>query len=347
VPRAQFLILLAILGCRSTHDPYGGDAAERLLDVEAKGEGLAPYGQGFAIHMADSWRTDRTIPEGIRKRLEAGNTWLLLEEPIVFAAAARWIARGATPFVPDEIVLKAAHDRLDDELGREPPLRPSLLILRGSVSLEAKPEEYRIERLDGLSIEKLGLGHGIKALESEADRVALGRGVETAMQLATGRIDDGVGQSSYDWITTFKEGAAVPDAEWIAALDKPVDERRPYHAIIRRYRPSVEPRESWFSVPLNVVMLCSQMNLKTGLSGRVDWEWEGFWLGRLGKPASTPPATKTPPVRVVYAEYKTRKGQRQGGAFLSSVFDPVTRTGQSALEELKKRGADAFVPRTD
>lgn len=346
MPRAPLLILLLLFGCRSPRDPYGGAEPERLLDVRAEGEGLSPYREGFAIRMADSWRTNRAIPDGIRRRLEAGNVWLLLEEPVVFAGAARWIARGGvTPFSPEEIELKAAHDRLDDDLGREPPLRPSLLVMRGTVSVEAKPERYLVERLEGLSIEKLGLGHGIKSVESETERVALGRGVETAMQLATGRI--GPGQSSYDWIATFKDGAVVPDAEWIAAIDKPVDDRRPYRAVIRRYRPSGEPRESWFSVPLNVVLLCSQMNLEMGQAGRAHWEWEGFWLGRLGKPESAPAEAKTPPVQVVYAEYKTKKGQRRGGEFLSSVFDPVTRTGQTALEELKKRGSDAFVPRTD
>jgi len=352
VPRLLPLLLLLLLllaACaKKSDDPYGGKALERLVDVETKGESLAYYEQGFAVRMSDDWKTNKTVPNGIRKRLEAGNLWIVLREPIVFAGAALWIVRGATPFTPDEISLKSAHDRRDDELGRDPPLRPALLVLRGHLSTETSAKQLFIERLEQkLKIADFGLSHGIKAVDSETDRVALGRGVETSMQIATGRVGGAIGQSSYDWVTTFRDGKPVSDAEWIAAIDKTAVERRPYHAIIRRYRPSVEPRETWFSVPLNVVLLCSQMKLEAPQSGRIQWEWEGFWLGRLGTVTSKPTEVGSPPVRVVYAEFKSDKRQRRGGDYLSSVFDPVTRTGKTALEELKKRGSSAFVPTTD
>jgi hypothetical protein len=346
VPR--ILLLLLVTACaKNSNDPYGGKAMVELVDTEAKGDSLAYYQSGFAVRMSDEWKTNKTIPDGIRRRLNDGNVWIVLKEPVVFAAASLWIVRGATPFLPDEISLKAAHDRRDDELGRNPPLRPALLVLRGHLPSETSAGQLYIDRLKDLDIEKLGLSHGIKAVESETDRVALGRGVETAMQIATGRVGDGVGQSSYDWVTTYKDGKPVADAEWIAAIDKSAEERRPYHAIIRRYRPSVEPRETWFSVPLNVVLLCSQMRLEKPQGGKIPWEWEGFWLGRLTKVASTPQEVGSPPVRVVYAEYKSDKKQRRGGDYLSSVFDPVTRTGKTALEELKRRGVDAFSPTAD
>ena len=341
-----FLLLLATCASRKD-DPYGGKAPKALVDIQLRGDGLAYYENGFAIHVSKGWQENKGIPGGIRKQLDAGNEWIVLREPVVFAGAARWIANGRTPFNPDEIELKAAHDRRDDELGRDPPLRPSLLVLRGKLPEQLTAKDLFIERLGKLDIEQFGLSHGIKAVESTVDRVALGRGVETAMQLATGRVDDAVGQSSYDWITSFKDGKPVADQEWIDAIDKTAEERRPYRAIIRRYRPSVEPRETWFSVPLNVVLLCSQMRLKRIDRSRILWEWEGFWLGRLGTTTSEPTVVPSPPVRIVYAEYKSKKNQRRGGSYLSSVFDPVTRTGKTALEELKRRGSDAFVPTAD
>jgi len=347
VTRPLLLLLPVLLACGApADDPYGGDPAERLLDVNADGEGLVPHGKGFAVKIAGSWRENPSIPDGIRDRLAAGNDWILLREPVVFAGAARWIAAGGTPFVPQQIELRAPHDRRDDELGRSPPLRPALLVMRGTMSAEAAPKRYRIVRIEGLSVGRIGLDRGIKALDSEVDRVALGRGVETSMQLATGSLSDGIGQSSYDWMATFKDGEPVPDEEWIAAIDKSAEERQPYVAVVRRYRPSSEPRETWFGVPLNVVLLCSQMRLSDNNAGGFAWEWEGFWLGRLGKPESAPGEPVTPPVRVVYAEFRSSEKERRGGDYLSSVFDPVTRTGKTALDELKKRSADAFIPTT-
>jgi len=347
VIRAALLLLPFLVCCRSSDDPYGGEGPERLLDVEQSGTGLAPYEGGFAVRMDDTWRSNRSIPEGIRTRIAAGNEWLVLREPVVFSGAARWIASGKTPFEPESIEIKAAHDRRDDELGRDPPLRPALLVIRGTFAESPDESALGIEQPTGLSIEELGLAGGIKAVKSEADRVALGRGVETAMRLVTGHIGTDVGQSSFDWITTFRDGKKVPDAEWIAAIDQGVDARRPYRAIVRRYRASVEPRETWFSVPLNVVLLCSQMNLERDGNGRIGWEWEGFWLGRLARPEPEPAAPPPPTVRVVYAEFRSSKDQRRGGDYLSTVFNPVTRTGRTALEELQRRAAAAFLPGKD
>ena len=52
-----------------------------------------------------------------------------------------------------------------------------------------------------------------------------------------------------------------------------------------------------------------------------------------------------PTVRIVYHEYKTKARRRRGGTFLSTFFDPVTRTGETALEELTRRSEDALVPK--
>ena len=160
----------------------------------------------------------------------------------------------------------------------------------------------------------------------------------------TGRYQQGLaGQSSFDWVATFQDGKAVEsDDAWIESLGGTVEQRRPYTAIIRRYRPSQDPKVTWFSVPLNVVLLCSQMNVTKESGEPVRWHWEGFWLGRA-MAVTNPPTAKPPAVTVIYKEYKTKPLDRAGGEFLSSVFDPITRTGNAALEELRRRDA-GYVP---
>ncbi|MEM8883246.1 MAG: hypothetical protein AAGD14_04185 [Planctomycetota bacterium] len=349
MPRFASILVLLAAACGSSNkdDPFSGESPDKLLDTRVTGAELAYYKDGFAIEVEDGWQQNKTLPDGIKRRFQQGQTWILLLEPIVFSDASRWIAHGATPFLPNKIELQAAHDRRDDDTGEAPPLRPAMLVLKGVLPIEEARKRLFIERLDkDLDISEIGLSHGLKAVDSSVDRVALGRGIETAMRIATGRLGTEAGSSSYDWMVTHKDGQQVDDPEWIAAIDKTAAERRPYRAIVRRYQPGAKKRVSWYSIPLNVVLVCSQMKVEPAGSG-IAWQWEGFWLGRLGKPEISPESVGTPTVAVRYAEFRTKKGQRRGGEFLSSFFNPITRTGRTALDEVRRRGEDAFIPTAD
>jgi len=339
------LLLAATFGCRKDDDLYYADAAKPLVYMEVEGEGIARLGDGFAIRIADGYDATNKIPAKLKKRLDAGQRWIVLKEPIVFSGAARWILAGRTPFKVTSASLMSAHDQRDDSEGKKMPLAPALLVLKGSLPAKAAQDELLISRLRDFDGSSLGDVRGIKALKTETDRVAVGRGVETAMGLATGRVDNSSGQSSYDFVAALKGDSVdnfvvVPDAEWIAAIDKTAEERRPYRALIRRYRSSVEPRVTWFTVPLNVVLLCSQITVEPS-GGRFHWTWEGFWMGKLMKPATAPTDNIALRVRIVYQEYESRKRRRRGGDYLSSFFDPVTRSGKTALEEIARRTANA------
>jgi len=345
--RVAILIALLAAACTSKNkDPYyRGSGPKAILHVELPGDGIVRYGDGLIVPISDGWQKQPQVPEGIRKLLQSGRRWIVLKEPLVFAGGARALIEGKTPFVPDDIELKAAHDRRDEEEGKDPPLRPALLILRGSIDHVNLTERSGITRIENLTISDLGDSRGIKSIQTEVDRVALGRGVETSLRIVTGRYQQGLaGQSSFDWVATFKDGKPVKsDDEWIAALDEPVQAREPYFAVIRRYRPSQKPKVTWFSVPLNVILLCSQMNVTKEPGEPVRWHWEGFWLGRALS-VTDAPAAKAPRVNIVYKEYKTKSLDRAGGDFLSSVFDPITRTGKAALDELKRRDAGYIAP---
>jgi hypothetical protein len=330
-------------GCRKKDDLYYAEAAKPLVYMEVEGEGIAALGDGFAIRIADGYDEKNEIPKRLKKRLAAGERWIVLKEPIVFSGAAKWLMNGKTPFVTEEASLMSAHDQRDADEGKPLPLAPALLVLKGSLPSEAAQEQLLIKRLENFDVAEMGDARGIKALKSETDRVAVGRGVETSMGLATGRVDDASGQSSYDWVATLKDDAVVADDEWIAAIDKTPEERRPYRALIRRYRSSVEPRITWFSVPLNVVLLCSQITVKPS-GDRFHWTWEGFWMGKLETPKPAPTTFNSLTVRIVYQEYKSSKRRRRGGSYLSSFFDPVTRTGKTALDEITGRATKALVP---
>lgn len=344
--RAALLLALLAAACASKNkDPYyRGEGPKELLHVELPGDGIARYGDGFVVPISEGWQKDPKVPAGIQQMLQSGRRWIVLKEPLVFAAGSRPILERKTPFIPEEIELKAAYDRRDAEEGKDPPLRPALLTLRGSIDHEEVKRRSGITRIEKLTISDLGDSRGIKSIETEVDRVALGRGVETSLRIVTGRYQQGLaGQSSFDWVATFKEGKPVEsDDEWIAALDGPAFARQPYVAVIRRYRPSQKPKVTWFSVPLNVILLCSQMNVTKESGQPVQWHWEGFWMGRA-LPITDAPAVTEPRVQIVYKEYKTKSLDRAGGEFLSSVFDPITRTGKAALDEIKRRDA-GYVP---
>jgi len=346
VIRATALLLLLAAACSSQNkDPYyRGGGAKQFAHVELPGDGLARYQDGFVVHISDGWESHPKIPEGIRKMLSSGRRWIVLKQPLVFAAAALPLAEGNTPFIAEEIELKAAHDRRDDAEGKDAPLRPALLVMRGTIDHDYVNARSGVTRIEKLTISDLGDSRGIKAIQTDVDRVALGRGVETSMRIITGRYLQGsAGQSSFDWVATFKDGKPVKsDDEWIAALDGSPAGREQYRAIIRRYRPSQNPKVTWFSLPLNVILLCSHMKVSKEPGQAVKWHWEGFWLGRA-LPVTDAPDAKLPRVNIIYKEYKTKSLDRAGGEFLSSVFDPITRTGQAALEELKRRDA-GYVP---
>ena len=351
VIRACPLLLLVAACASKSNDPYDSTSGPELVaQVALEGDGIALVGDDLVVPIADGWQDDKRVPSGVRKLLESGRRYVVLKEPIIFAATARPLLAGETPFVPERIELRASHDRRDDDEGKDPPLRPALLIMSGSIQHTDAKERSGIEVVDKLTFADLGNSKGIKALDSEEDRVVLGRGVETALRIVTGRYKQGLaGQSSFDWVATFEDGKPVADDRtWIEALDEPAAKRERYQAIIRRYRPSQKPKETFFSVPLNVVVFCSQMKVSKPNGQPVTWHWEGFWMGRAlavdALPGKQAPAKTTGPrVSVIYKEFRTKPIERVGGKFLSSVFEPITRTGQDAIDEIKRRDA-AYVP---
>ena len=54
-------------------------------------------------------------------------------------------------------------------------------------------------RIEKLTISDLGDSRGIKSIETEVDRVALGRGVETSLRIVTGRYHDTFHQVDGRW----------------------------------------------------------------------------------------------------------------------------------------------------
>jgi len=340
-----FVLLAAACGSSNNDPYYRGEGPKQVLHVELPGDGVALYGEGLIVPISDGWQKNEAVPAGIKKLLQSGRRWIVLKEPIVFAGAARALIKGDTPFQVSEIELHAAHDQRDDAEGKDPPLRPALLMLRGTIDHSNILERSGIKRIESLKLSDLGDSRGIKAIETDVDRIALGRGVETSLRIVTGRYSQGLaGQSSFDWAATFKDGKPVAsDDEWMAALDGPLAAREPYRALIRRYRPSQKPKVTWFSVPLNVILFCSQMNVGKKQGEPVRWHWEGFWLGRA-LPVTDAPTAKPPTVNIIYKEYKTKSLDRAGGEFLSSMFDPITRTGKAALDELKRRDAGYIPP---
>jgi len=344
--RAVIFLALFASACSSpNNDPYyRGSGAKEIASVQLQADGITPYEKGFIVPISAGWEKEPNVPQGVQDLLRSGRRWVVLKEPIVFAGAALPLLQGKTPFIPEEIELKAAHDVRTDAQAAKAPLRAALLIMRGSIDHQDIVARSGIKKVENLTISDLGVSEGIKALDSDIDRIALGRGVDTSLRIVTGRYQQGLaGQSSFDWVATFENGKAVKsDDEWIASLSGPIEERRAFTAIIRRYRPSQDPKVTWFSVPLNVVMLCSQMNVTKESGEPVKWHWEGFWLGRALSVTNAPVA-KPPRVTVIYKEFKTKPMDRAGGQFLSSVFDPITRTGTAALDELKRRDA-GYVP---
>lgn len=339
------LLLLAAACASKSNDPYDTSKGPKLvLQVELEGDGIARMGDDIVVPISDGWQDNKKIPEGIRATLVEGRRWIVLKEPLVFAAGARPLANGDTPFVPERIEIRAAHDTRPNAEGSDIPMRPALLIMSGWINHEDVMRRSGIEIIEKLTLADIGNSEGITAVESDVDRVALGVGVETALRIVTGRYQEGLaGQSSFDWVATFKDGKPVAsDQEWIDAIDQTSEVRKAYQAIIRRYRPSQKPKVTFFSVPLNVVLLCSQMNLTKPEGQPVKWHWEGWWFGRAVK-IENPPKARGPRVSIVYKEFRTKPIHRAGGEFLSSVFNPVTRTGRAAVDEIKRRDAE-YVP---
>ena len=345
LPHILLLLLLAAACAKKSNDPYDSTNGPKLvLQVELQGDGIVRMGDDIVVPISDGWQDNKQLPEGIRELLASGRRWIVLKEPIIFGAAARALVAGETPFVPERIEVRAAHDRRDDEEGKDPPLRPALLIMSGSINHEDAKRRSGITIVKDLTLAGLGESKGSKALRTNVDRVVLGRGVETALRIVTGRYQQGLaGQSSFDWVATFKDGKPVASDEgWLDALDGPAAGREGYHAIIRRYRPSQQPKVTFFSAPLNVVVFCSQMNVTKPDGQPVSWHWEGFWLGRA-LAVENVPKPQGPRVAVVYKEFRTKPIQRVGGDFLSSVFNPITRSGQDAIDAIKRRDAE-YVP---
>jgi len=343
---ATLLLLLLAAGCASKpKDPYDTSKGPKLvLQVELEGDGIARMGDDIVVPISDGWQTNKQVPEGIRETLMAGRRWIVLKEPLVFAAAARPLANGDTPFVPERIEIRAAHDTRPSAEGSDIPLRPALLIMSGWINHEDVKRRSGITIVKDLTLSDLGNSEGLTSIDSDVDRVALGVGIETALRIVTGRYQKGLaGQSSFDWVATFKDGKPVAsDQEWIDAIDQPAKTRDVYHAIIRRYRPSQDPKVTFFSVPLNVVLLCSQMNVTKPEGQPVKWHWEGWWFGRAVS-VENPPKPRGPRVAIIYKEFRTKPIHRTGGEFLSSVFNPITRTGRAAVDEIKRRDAE-YVP---
>jgi len=203
--------LLALFACACSSSPdndpyYRGSGPEEILSVQLPADGITRYGPGFVVPISDGWEQHDDVPEGIRKLLQSGRRWIVLKEPVVFAAAAIPLLAGKTPFVPEVIQLKAAHDVRADSEAEKAPMRAALLILRGSIDHQDIVARSGIKTVEHLTIAELGESEGIKAIDSDIDRIALGRGVDTSLRIITGRYQQGLAsQSSFDWVATLED----------------------------------------------------------------------------------------------------------------------------------------------
>jgi hypothetical protein len=297
------LLLVLVSACASGSSvkkkPKGENQVVARADVGVKRVGRAAT--GFALEVGGN------APRAMAHDAGAGRGWLAIDGPLGFSFPARELLAGEAPWKPASAEVTFAQ-RASRSGGTS---REAALIRMEGVASFAPV----------VAIGKPDLAvRGLDSIGSQDARVLLGRGID---QLVGSGDKDAM--ETVVWVDVV-DGSGAP-AKWRERLREanrartlaPLADR---FVVVKRVRVG----DSYYRVPLDLVILASQSNITREEDDRFRWVWEGLWHGEM---VAMPAALEFPEwettLKLRYREYEFKRA-RSRSLLWRTVLAPVTLT---------------------
>lgn len=325
VPLVGSLLAACASGSSVKRKPKGENQVVAQGEVGVKRTGRA--GTAFALEVGGN------APRPMRQDMGAGRGWLAIDGPLGFSFPARELLAGEAPWKPASAEVTFAQ-RASKSGGTS---REAALIHMEGVASFAPV----------VAIQKPDLAvKGLDSIGSQDARVLLGRGID---QLVGSGDKDAM--ETVVWVDVVDESGAP--AKWRERL-REANRGRTLAPLAGRFVvvKRVRVGDSYYRVPLALVILASQSTITREKDDRFRWVWEGLWHGKMVAP---PAGLEFPEwettLKLRYREYEFKRA-RTRSLLWRTVLAPVTLTAdvgaamfdpeaeEGLYTEVKQRRAD-------